>query len=85
MSKECATVRGAMRKHGLSAREAVAFIRGRHCSRVSLTSSLSSALWKAYDYGVEENEIAGDIEYVAAFNALRDYVRDAMPYRRVAL
>ena len=65
----------AKRKHGLSAKEVVAFIRNRHCSRVAFTDTLDRALYTAAWCHVEEETIAADIEAVAAYNDLDQYCR----------
>jgi hypothetical protein len=75
-------IKTAARKYNLSAREVVAFIRNRHCSRVSLNSSLADATDKAESYGTHEEKITSDIEFVGNNGDLGQYIRNSQPYSK---
>ena len=76
------TIKSARNKHGLNAREAVAFIRNRHCSRVSLTDSLAHAVDKAESYGTAESKIAKDLCSVGDSGDLSQYTRNFLPFQK---
>ena len=65
------------------ARQMVAFIHGRHCSRFPLTASLDHAIDTARSYGTEEDTIARDWKAVDAYHDLDQYTRGHQPYRKV--
>jgi hypothetical protein len=75
-------IKTAARIANLTARETVAFIHNRHCSRVPLCVSLSDAVEIADSYRVDEDKIAEDILAVDRQGDLAQYVRNWVPYRR---
>jgi len=58
----------------------IAFIHGRHCSRVDRAGTLEDAEYVAGSYGVYLEEIGEDFDTVERYGDLDQYCRDNKPY-----